>query len=621
MTPPVDLTPDSSDAPALSLDRGFGSSPPPLPPPPPSQRLLPQPSLPPAKNVAGEKPPTVANKAVGAMPAEIGNSGPAAIPPPPPPRNPSASPTRNLVGIKSATLNAGNDIAASSPRSGIGATTGIRWQGEIGDLQSRDKVTAPQEYQSRSRLGRWIAAAPSWLISTVLHLILFIILALITLPPVEGLGRIVFEMGTGQPSDAVAFDEFEISPMPLPTDTEFNDVEEIEQIEMPAIVESIEPLKIESLEFSGGSSGESGIKLVPMFGGRSGAMKKALLAAYGGTTETMAAVEMGLEWLKRNQRRDGTWSLTGPYRDGGFGENKCAATAMALLAFTGDGNTHLSGPYKDEVNKGVRALVKMQDRTGFMADQGQKHSRAYAQAQASIALCELYGMTGDSWLRPYAEASINYAVKSQSPQGGWRYDPNSDSDTSVTGWFVMALQSAKAAGLDFDQSVFHRVSYFLDSVQSEDGAAYSYQPLRPASEAMRAEGLLCRQYLGWDRHFKPLGEGVGVLVREKNFDINQRNVYYWYYATQVLHHFGESPWQMWNGRMKEQLPEAQVRRGEERGSWPPQMDEYGSTSGRLYTTCLSIYCLEVYYRHMPIYDLAGKGAVGSDQPAKKKPSD
>ena len=49
------------------------------------------------------------------------------------------------------------------------------------------------------------------------------------------------------------------------------------------------------------------------------------------------------------------------------------------------------------------------------------------------------------------------------------------------------------------------------------------------------------------------------------------------------------------------LAEAQVKSGKESGSWAPQKDSWGLTHGRLYTTCLSIYCLEVYYRHMPLY--------------------
>ena len=137
-----------------------------------------------------------------------------------------------------------------------------------------------------------------------------------------------------------------------------------------------------------------------MFSGRTGAMKQALLARYGGTAETQEAVKMGLEWLKRNQNRKGGWSMRGPYGDGNFSENEASATAMALIAFMGDGHTHRSGDYVDVVEKGIKYLVKLQDRSGFMASSARGHEQMYAQAQATIALCELYGMTKDSWLRP-----------------------------------------------------------------------------------------------------------------------------------------------------------------------------------------------------------------------------
>ena len=74
--------------------------------------------------------------------------------------------------------------------------------------------------------------------------------------------------------------------------------------------------------------------------GREEGTKQVLLAAYGGTALTEAAVTEGLNWLKRNQTKDGSWSLTGPYSDGCYNENPTAATAMALLAFQGAGHTH-----------------------------------------------------------------------------------------------------------------------------------------------------------------------------------------------------------------------------------------------------------------------------------------
>ena len=118
---------------------------------------------------------------------------------------------------------------------------------------------------------------------------------------------------------------------------------------------------------------------------------------------------------------------------------------------------------------------------------------------------------------------------------------------------------------------------------------------------MTAEGLLCRQYLGWDRNDGRLQEGLNLLRTDAPFDINQQNVYYWYYATQAFHHVGGPLWTEWNNEMKVKLPALQIKDGSERGSWAPQGDRW-SIGGRLYTTCLSIYCLEVYYRHLPLYD-------------------
>ena len=214
-------------------------------------------------------------------------------------------------------------------------------------------------------------------------------------------------------------------------------------------------------------------------------------------------------------------------------------------------------------------------------------------------------MTRDSWLRPYAQKAIDFAEKSQSEQGGWRYEPNFDSDTSMTGWYVMALESGRAADLEVNVSVLNRVMLFLDDVASYDGAAYGYQINRGASSAMTAEGLLCRQYIGWKRNHPPLVRGVDALLQDAPFNMRDRDVYYWYYATQVLHHFGGSPWRRWNDVMKVELPKAQVKTGRESGSWAPQLDRWGKNSGRLYTTCLSLYCLEVYYRHMPLYKADG----------------
>ena len=240
---------------------------------------------------------------------------------------------------------------------------------------------------------------------------------------------------------------------------------------------------------------------------------------------------------------------------------------MALLAFLGDGHTHKSGEYAEVVEKGMKYLVRKQNRNGFFASDARGHEKMYAQAQATIAICELYGMTKDSWLRQPAQLAIDFAHDSQSNEGGWRYEPKFDSDTSVTGWYVMALQSGRSAGLTVDLSVLKRVNEYLDTASSFEGAAYGYQARTDPSPAMTAEGLLCRQYISWLRDHPALRRGIDALLIEQPFDLEDRDVYYWYYATQVLHHYGGRPWQEWNGVMRVDLPRSQVRGGREDGSW------------------------------------------------------
>lgn len=124
---------------------------------------------------------------------------------------------------------------------------------------------------------------------------------------------------------------------------------------------------------------------------------------------------------------------------------------------------------------------------------------------------------------------------------------------------------------------------------------------------MTAEGLLCRQYLGWEQDDPRLVRGVRTLVaRRIDYRGGSPDVYYWYYATQVCHHQGGEAWERWNTAMRERVPQAQVKVGKEKGSWDPRRDAWGNLGGRLYTTCLSTYMLEVYYRHLPIYSYRKK---------------
>ena len=445
--------------------------------------------------------------------------------------------------------------------------------------------------------------APPWLISAVFHMSVLILMALIWLPMRDD-RQISLEAETYAESlgDQLMFDSPLAGNAPEGLDEPVLTPDNLPEVEDPfAAPSEMEVLLNGTTATSDLHAPEIGLALR----GRSVGMKKSLLGRYGGTATTEAAVERGLEWLARNQKRTGEWNLKGPYGNGGTMENDTAATAMALIAFQGAGHTHKQeGRFLENVRRGWNWLLKQQDSDGnFFHDGGMNH-RYYTQGLCGIALCELYGMTYDPALREPAEKTIQNLIDAQGTMGGWKYQPQVSSDVSVTGWVVMALQSAKMAGVKVPQDTLDRVGRFLDMVAQEDGSRYPYERGRMATPAMTAEALLCRQYLGWARDDPRLVRGVEWITSPENL-VNyatSRNSYFWYYATQVTHHMEGDYWKRWNEAMRQAVPEQQVKKGREAGSWAPAEDDsFDIHGGRLYVTCLSIYMLEVYYRHLPIY--------------------
>ncbi|GAB4145216.1 MAG: hypothetical protein Tsb009_17260 [Planctomycetaceae bacterium] len=340
------------------------------------------------------------------------------------------------------------------------------------------------------------------------------------------------------------------------------------------------------------------------------------------------AISAGLQWLKRHQNSTGNWQLHRGYPDPGyeFLPTDTGATALALLAFLGDGHTHMKrGPYQETIRKGLKWLVGVQKRDGDLHDSQElgRQTAFYAHSQATIVLCEAYAMTGDETLKEPAERAVKFLVDSQNPvKGGWKYQPQgprSRGDLSVTGWALMALHSARAAGLKVPEDAFELSSLFLDEVQEDDGARYRYEPQptpRPVTPTMTAEGLLCRQFLGWSRKHAPLRDGVAYLLQPENkprwiaSGQDDPHVYYWYYAGHVLHNMGGKPWENWYRDVSMMIVSHQEksssRKRDVRGSWNPKDKKgvyygYGKIGGRLYVTTLCLLVLEMPYRHSSIY--------------------
>jgi len=166
------------------------------------------------------------------------------------------------------------------------------------------------------------------------------------------------------------------------------------------------------------------------------------------------------------------------------------------------------------------------------------------------------------------------------------------------GWQLMALKSGHMAFLQVNPLTIKKAVEFLNRVQADDGAMYGYTD--PGNGyGTSAVGLLCRMYLGWKKDNPALQRGVLRLAKAgPNADL-----YYDYYATQILHHMEGDAWVAWNTKMRESLVKSQQTKGHAAGSWFEGYDKgHGpERGGRLYCTSMATMILEVYYRHLPIY--------------------
>jgi hypothetical protein len=473
-------------------------------------------------------------------------------------------------------------------------------------------AAVPAEPRSlRQRIDDWVQTSPPFSFSLSVHVVAILMLTVSFLPRPQEPG---IKIDLSFAAEEVVEDEQKGVQVVAPEEPEEEPEPEVVETKEPPVEEPVAaPVMVEAV--ADGGTGAT-VAVVPqnvpigsLLDGREEGRREALVRAFGGSDATEAAVAKALVWLAKQQQKDGLWSLTGPYVDGGSKENKVAATAMALLAFQGAGNTPTEGRHKKVVAKAWQALLKNQLPDGqFDVAPLPSHHSLYTHGQATYALCELFGMTKDPAFVEPARRAVAYAVKAQGENGGWRYGPGEPGDMSVTGWFMMALMSGKIAGLDVPQKSLDGIARFLDSVSVDGGSRYGYMleaPQKPPAKvtsAISAEGLLSRQFLGWARDDRRITAGLERLQGEMFFDFeDKKDVYAWYYITQVAHNVGGEAWNHWNGRMREVLPANQVDSGPEAGSWDPANDQWGFHGGRLFTTCFCTYMLEVYYRHLPLY--------------------
>ena len=385
--------------------------------------------------------------------------------------------------------------------------------------------------------------------------------------------------------------------------------------------------------------------------------EKRELEERGGSASTEAAVARGLEWLARHQSSRGSWAAHGfldncgpggicenhvdarSFRPSGRGDkgNDVGMTALALLAFLGDGVTHIDGgssKYRPNVKRAVRWLLTQQRRSYDARADGVfgpglwiADPEVYNHVLATYALSELLLLSGDQELlaKP-VELGIRWCLRAQTENKGWRYGYQAErTDTSVTSWFVSALRVAKACAQrdlinipvgELETSLSTSLSYLVNAagmkgrtgymgpngvdskVHERYGLEYPFSKSLSANTAAAVHARLLAgepisaQFL--KNSFDVLQEHLPKWRQQDTIHLSTINFYYWYHGSYALARKQGSQWEQWNHALVKTLIPNQRNEGCSRGSWDP-IGEWGIVGGRVYTTAIATRTLQVYY--------------------------
>jgi hypothetical protein len=307
--------------------------------------------------------------------------------------------------------------------------------------------------------------------------------------------------------------------------------------------------------------------------------------------------------------------------DGSICDVDKTQTALTSLAVLGLASAGHQADYPSSegraMKRGITFVLRAehQDEEGYFGSFDR--SQMYGQGITCLMLGEMLGQgideAMDKRIRAKLKIGIELILRSQQVEkhemaaGGWRYHPDStDSDISVTVWLIMALRSARNAGLDVPAEAIDDALGYLrrmyDSEQDSRGnpldlkAGFAYYGNRKhVSTATTAMGLLSLQLAGdFDSPF--VRGSQAWLEQNPPFWGEDWMFYGLYYYSQASYQLGGADSIKGFKRVQQLLiPEQRPD-----GSWEPSSVQERD-AGSVYATSLAMLALCVKNHDLPIY--------------------
>lgn len=313
------------------------------------------------------------------------------------------------------------------------------------------------------------------------------------------------------------------------------------------------------------------------------------------TPETQRAIDRGLLQLSRAQADDGSFGNVDKL------EGNIAVTALAGLAFMSGGHLPDRGIYGRNVTRVIQYILSQEDRSkpGYLYRRvNSSHGPMYSHGFGTMFLSEVYGQIADPNLgkrtRSTLERAVQLILASQNRDGGWRYLPIPDqADVSVTICQIMALRSARNAGLAVPKSAADRCIDYVKACQGADGG-FSYFKRGGGSDFPRSAAGLCALYSAGQYEGKEIDKALNYLMKFKPVPGrgSSHNHYYYghYYAAQAFWTAGEPRWSEWFSAIRDDL----IGRQRADGSWSDGI--FGSD----YASAMALITLQIPNNYLPI---------------------
>ena len=323
--------------------------------------------------------------------------------------------------------------------------------------------------------------------------------------------------------------------------------------------------------------------------------------------DVLSAIKAGLTYLAVQQNDDGSWT---PEARGQTAVEKEGLTALVILPFIAEGNTHITGPYRAVVRKALGYLLRVQKDDGSIC--GDSPKALYSHAFATLALSELFGTTRDSSVGDVMRKAVKYAISRKEPASGWR-SGGAEEDPVLTAWMMIALSSAAAYDGSISPSDFSNGLVVFDVHADKEGRIDYVKPkeaverLTEEFQAMLAKtaaAAFARLIHTENINSTDIKKAVTLFTANlPESPIGGRltprtsNIPYWFFGMLLHYQLGGLQTARWWYPMKKALLTLQITEGKKRGAWDASLIWIGVRGGSLFHTALALLSLQAKYMH------------------------